>query len=252
MDIASLAALRAPDGAALLAQIGDYDSGRALALGARLRARHAPALVAAAMTQARLRTRALGKLGPDASRMWFTPAGLEQASRSQVAQRRAARFAALGLNSSVGSTGGAAGGGAGDRVADLGCGLGTDALALARAGLRVVAIECDPLTAALARANTEDLGLADRIEVRVGDVTDPAVLGEITRTCALVFVDPARRGGAAGEDHRVFDPRGMVAAVVLGPRPGPPSPRAGGEGRPRHRPRRHPRRCRGAVGFGRW
>ena len=155
MDLASLTALRTPAGAALLAGIGDYDSGLALALGARLRERHPgnAGLVAAAMTQARLRTRALGKFGPDASRIWFTPAGLEQASRFEVAERRAARFASLGLASTGGVTGGRAGGAGSDRVADLGCGLGADSFALARAGLRVLAIERDPVTAALARAN---------------------------------------------------------------------------------------------------
>ncbi len=206
MDLASLTALRSPAGAALLAGIGDYDSGLALALGARLRERHPgnAGLVAAAMTQARLRTRALGKFGPDASRMWFTPAGLEQASRSEVAQRRAARFAALGLASTGGVTGRRADGPASDRVADLGCGLGTDAFALARAGLRVLAIERDPVTAALARANAEDLGLADRVDVRVGDVTDAEVLGAVTRTCAAVFIDPARRDAHG----RRLDPQG--------------------------------------------
>ena len=205
MDLPSLTALRTPAGAALLSQIGPYDPGLALALGARLRAQHPgnAALVASAMTQARLRTRALGKFGPDACRMWFSTAGLEQASRSEVADRRAARFATLGMVPT--------GGGADDPIADLGCGLGSDAFALSRAGLRVLAIERDPLTAALARANAEDLGLADRVDVRVGDVTDPKVLGAVTRTCAAVFIDPARRGsgaGQAGEDRRVFDLEG--------------------------------------------
>ena len=196
MDLALLTALRTPAGAALLAQIGPYDQRRALVLGAQLRAQHPPDLVAAALTQARLRTRARDKFGADASRMWFTPAGLEQATRPEVAARRAARVA--GLESGSGHQVLA------DRVADLGCGLGADTLALARAGLRVLAVERDPLTAALARANVAELGLADRVEVRLADVTDPGLVEEVTRTCAAVFTDPARRTAAG----RRLDPEG--------------------------------------------
>jgi len=212
MDPALLAALRAPAGAALLRQIGPYDPGQALALGARLRAEHHknPAgadLVAAAMTQARLRTRGLGKFGPDASRMWFTPAGLEQATRTEVADRRAARVAEV-VSGRTGGTGAV--------VADLGCGLGSDALALARAGLRVLAVERDPLTAALARANAEDLGLADQVEVRVGDLTDPALVEEVTTACAAVFIDPARRaeGGRRLDPERWSPPWSWVRALA--------------------------------------
>ena len=59
MDLESLAALRTPAGAALLAQIGPYDQELALPLGARLRAQQPvnPALVATAMTQPRNGTR---------------------------------------------------------------------------------------------------------------------------------------------------------------------------------------------------
>ena len=187
-----LAALRSPAGSALLTEIGTYDEGGALALGARLRTRHPAALVAAAMTQARLRTRGLGKFGPDAARMWFTPAGLEQATRAEVATCRAERVAGLGLLAP------------GDRVADLGCGLGADALALARAGLQVLAVERDPLTAALARANAEDLGLARRLEVLLADVTEPDLLNTVIDTCAVVFTDPARRDARG----RRLDPEG--------------------------------------------
>ncbi|PZG70786.1 SAM-dependent methyltransferase, partial [Streptomyces sp. NTH33] len=82
-------------------------------------------------------------------------------------------------------------------VADLCCGIGGDAIALARAGIRVLAVDRDPLTAAAARANAEALGLTGLIEVREADVTevDPSPYD-------AVFVDPARRGGRG----RIFDP----------------------------------------------
>jgi len=82
-------------------------------------------------------------------------------------------------------------------VADLCCGIGGDAIAMARAGLSVLAVDRDPLTCAVARANADALGLSQLIEVRCADVT-----GIDTSSYDAVFVDPARRGGRG----RVFDP----------------------------------------------
>jgi SAM-dependent methyltransferase len=130
-----------------------------------------------------LRLRARGKFGADADAMFFTRAGLEQATRSAVAARRAARLRAAGVRT----------------LADLGCGLGADALAAARAGIAVYAVDADPLTAALAAANAEALGLADRLHVRCADATDVDVTG-----VDAVFCDPARR--RAGTGRRVFHP----------------------------------------------
>ncbi|HEY9439141.1 MAG TPA: methyltransferase domain-containing protein, partial [Streptomyces sp.] len=127
--------------------------------------------------------RAVAKFGADdAYRMFFTPNGVEQATRTSVATYRAQRFAALGGVRSV---------------ADLCCGIGGDAIALARAGIRVLAVDRDPLTAEVARANASALGLADLIEVRCADVTEVD-----TSAYDAVFVDPARRGGRG----RIFDP----------------------------------------------
>ena len=84
--------------------------------------------------------------------MFFTPNGVEQSTRASRRRRTAPS--------------GFAGAGRDARVADLCCGIGGDAIALARAGIRVLAVDRDPLTAAVARANAEALGLADLIEVR--------------------------------------------------------------------------------------
>ena len=51
--------------------------------------------VAAALTQVGLRERATAKFGADALRMYFTPDGLEQATRARVAAHRAARLVAF-------------------------------------------------------------------------------------------------------------------------------------------------------------
>ncbi|MFI7277755.1 methyltransferase [Streptomyces sp. NPDC049879] len=184
-DPIAFRALLTGTGRDLLAQLRDLDPADELAVATRLRRDHPPALVSAAIGQARLRQRAAAKFGADAGRMFFTPDGVEQATRAPVAAWRAARFAALGVR----------------RVADLGCGIGGDAIALARAGISVVAVDRDPLTCAVAEANVAALGLADLIEVRRGDVAE-ALDGGVLARCDGLFADPARRGGRG----RVFDP----------------------------------------------
>ena len=82
MDLDAIALLVDGEGWDLLASLPPYDAAGELALQTRLRtAGYAPELVAAALTQARLRARARDKLGAFADRMLFTPDGLEQATR---------------------------------------------------------------------------------------------------------------------------------------------------------------------------
>ncbi|MFV0128250.1 THUMP-like domain-containing protein [Streptomyces sp. HMX112] len=181
-DLAAFSALLTDEGQTLLAALRDYDPSQELAVASRLRREHPAELVTAALGQARLRQRAVAKFGErDAYRMYFTPGGVEQSTRRAVAAHRAAAFARLGVRS----------------VADLCGGIGGDAIAFARAGIRVLAVDRDPLTAEAARANAEALGLAGLIEVRRADVTEVD-----TSSYDAVFVDPARRGGRG----RIFDP----------------------------------------------
>ena len=183
--------LLSEEGQALLEELRAYDPGDELAVATRLRRTHDADLVSAALAQARLRQRAVGKFGEDdAARMYFTPHGVEQSTRTAVAAHRAARFAELGART----------------VADLCCGNGGDALALARAGVRVLAVDSDPLTCAVARANAEALGLGELIEVRCADVAEVD-----TSRYDAVFVDPARRGGRG----RIFDPEAYSPPLSL-------------------------------------
>ncbi|MHA5052744.1 class I SAM-dependent methyltransferase [Streptomyces sp. SD15] len=182
MNDLSFASLLTPEGRALLDEVRGTEPAQELAVATRLRREHPAELVSAALSQARLRQRAAAKFGPeDAERMFFTPNGVEQSTRTTVATHRARRFAELGVRT----------------VADLCSGIGGDAIALARAGIRVLAVDHDPLTVAAARANADALGLADLIEVREADVTEVD-----TEPYDAVFVDPARRGGRG----RIFDP----------------------------------------------
>jgi SAM-dependent methyltransferase len=179
-----LASLGTPDGAAALAAATELAGGDPLAAATALRARGVPpGLAAAALTQARLRVRARPKFGADAARMFFTRPGLEQATRQVVAARRADRLAAAGVRT----------------LADLGCGIGADTIAAARAGIRVYAVEADPATAAVASANLAALGLEGAATVRCARAEQVDLVA-----VDAVFCDPSRRRAPTG--RRVFDP----------------------------------------------
>lgn len=137
--------------------------------------------VAAALTQVDLRRRATAKFGDDATRMYFTPDGLEQATRRPVARHRAARLVAAQVRT----------------VIDLGCGIGGDLLAIADAGITVAGIDLDPLRVEVARANLAALGLGGA--VTVADATEVDHTG-----FDVAFADPARRS-ARGRTFAVDD-----------------------------------------------
>lgn len=179
MDADGLSRLLAPDGWALLSALPPYDERLAMPLAERLRAEGLhPSLVAAALTQSRLRAKAHAKLGDFADGMLFTPDGLEQATRLEVAAHHARRYRDAGLT----------------HVADLTCGIGADAMAFAGVGLRVTAAELDEMTAAVATVNLRHFPEAvvrhtDGLTLDLGDVDG-------------VYADPARRAGGS----RVLDP----------------------------------------------
>ncbi|WP_268531516.1 THUMP-like domain-containing protein [Cellulomonas sp. CW35] len=180
MDADGLSRLLAPEGWALLSALPPYDERLAMPLGERLRAEGLhPSLVAAALTQSRLRAKAHAKLGDFADGMLFTSAGLEQATRLEVAAHHARRYRDAGLT----------------HVADLTCGIGADALAFAGVGLRVTAAELDEMTAAIATVNLRHF---PEVEVRH---TDGLALD--LADVDGVYADPARRTGGGS---RVHDP----------------------------------------------
>ena len=59
---------------------------------------------------------------------------------------------------------------AGELVLDLGAGTGALTIPLAKAGARVVAVETDPIWAQRLTGHLADIGLADGVEVVVGDI----------------------------------------------------------------------------------
>ena len=155
------------------------------------------AVVSAAAARRRARRR-----WPDADRLVFTRESLEQASDPDVSRWRAARFV-------------------GSEVIDLCCGVGGDAIALARVGARVTAVDLDPARLILLAHNAA-----------CADVEVVAVAGEALAvpipSGALVHADPARRRSGRRirrlTDHvppvdALFAAHGGARgmAVVLGP-----------------------------------
>ncbi|GAA4196481.1 50S ribosomal protein L11 methyltransferase [Microbacterium oryzae] len=182
MDQGELDALLTSEGLALLDALDPVETTADVARAvSRLRAEgHSPDLVSAVVGQSRLRLRAEAKFGPFASRMLFTRAGVEQATRMAVAAHHAARFRRAGIG----------------RVADLGCGIGGDALAFAGSGLDVLAVDADPVTAALAAYNLRPFG--DAVEVRSARAEEVDLAG-----WDAVWLDPARRTAGHSETRRV-------------------------------------------------
>lgn len=76
----------------------------------------------------------------------------------------------------------------GRAVVDAGCGIGGNAIAFARAGCRVVAIEADAERLELARHNAAVYGVAQQIEFVHGDAL--ALVPERRDAEAILFVDP--------------------------------------------------------------
>ncbi len=178
MDAATARWLTGAEAAGELDRAAAEPDPSSLGAAERLRRRLTPERAAAVSAQIALRRRARTKFGERADRLFFTPDGLEQATRPAVAAWRADRLRSTGVR----------------RVLDLGCGLGADALACLDAGLEVAAIEADEVTAILAGAN---LG----IEVMIGDAVE---LLPPSDSATAVFCDPARRS-TAGRSWRVED-----------------------------------------------
>ncbi|GAA1954902.1 THUMP-like domain-containing protein [Microbacterium aquimaris] len=181
MDSSELTALLTADGLRMLADMPSVRSSDDVARQVSdLRAAgHSPDLVSALVGQARLRAKAETKFGDLAHRMLFTRAGLEQATRLSIASLHAGRFRDAGAT----------------RVADLGCGIGGDALGLAGLGLSVDAVDADEITAAIAAYNLAPFG--GSVHVAHGRAEDR----DLSRADA-VWLDPARRTAGRGDTAR--------------------------------------------------
>ncbi len=149
-----------------------------------------PSVCSALVTQQQLLLAGADRGLIDATGLWMTtPVGLEQASRPQVALRRASLLASAGIRS----------------VVDATAGIGVDSHAFARRGMHVVAVEKDPVTSEVCAANlTASLSDVDAAtNVITADATEPDLLGSLAQQLpapVAVFVDPSRRGSTRPVD----------------------------------------------------
>ncbi|HEU4848825.1 MAG TPA: SAM-dependent methyltransferase [Terrimesophilobacter sp.] len=175
MEKSELVELLSAEGLRLLDELPPYDSAADVVrtVGALRAAGHPPALVAAVLSQSKLRRRARDKFSDFADRMLFTEAGLEQATRLSVAALHAQRFRGAGLG----------------HLADLGCGIGGDALAMAALDLEVTAVERDEVTAVIAAYNLAPWSNAEVVNASVEDHSLDGIDG--------VWLDPARRDASS-------------------------------------------------------
>jgi hypothetical protein len=81
-----------------------------------------------------------------------------------------------------------------ETLIDLGCGIGGDLIAAARAGIVCAGVDLDPLRVAMAEANLAALGLPGAVMVSDATTVDPTPFD-------LAFADPARRTGAGRSFH---------------------------------------------------
>ena len=157
-------------------------------LAARLRREFPPEDASALAEQVVLRGRAAERFG-GLPGFVYTAEGLEMMTHPLVAERRAARLAALGLP-----------------VVDLTCGIGGDLRACAGKGIRVSGLDRDRATAILAAANVPGASVAR------GDASQPP----FRLDGAAVIVDPSRReGGGRRFDPAAFSPPWDVAMALL-------------------------------------
>ena len=120
------------------------------------------------LDQTRLRKKALEKFASSAKCLYLDEA-LQQASSLPLSNYHAKQFKNFRY------------------VADLGCGIGADSLALADVVPKVIAVELDPIRTALAEHNARASGKGQSILVIEGDWTAMAFQVE------AAFIDPARR-----------------------------------------------------------
>jgi len=164
--------LLSSEGQQLLSELAQERFGDAdhLRLASKLRRQVGQARAHALLETSLLRRRATEKF-QRAHEMYFTRQALEQSSAEIVAGYRASRFAQTGF----------------EKVADLGCGIGGDSLALATKAL-VIGVDQDLLRLAMARENVRIHGLSGRFWPLQANLSELDPL-----PAEAIFADPGRR-----------------------------------------------------------
>ncbi len=182
MDQAQWQFLLSADGQRLLAETAEtpITDENHLQIASRLRKQIDPQLAAAIVETVWLRQGATGKFSR-ANQMYFTRSALEQSSSELISTYRAHRFFEAGHN----------------LIADLGCGIGGDALALTGTA-NVLGIDLDWMRLAMARENVHAYGHEGRFLPLQADLNTLLPL-EVD----AFFFDPGRRDEHGRRIHSV-------------------------------------------------
>lgn len=178
MTLDDFAFLLSPDGQRWLDDLGEtaVTPQTHLQIAAWLRQKLPPNQAQAVLETVVLRQQATTKFSR-AAQMYFIRPALEQASGEMIAQHRARRFQQLSSQQ-----------GGNLWIADLGCGIGGDTLALA-AEAEVTGVEWEPLRLAMAQENVRVYGHGERFHPLQADLYSLTPLREMD----ALFFDPARR-----------------------------------------------------------
>jgi len=108
----------------------------------------------------------------------------------------------------------------GETALELGAGVGTACLCLARrvADCAVTGVEIDPATAALARENVSHNSFADRVTITEGDALGPGLRGDYDHVFANppFHVDDGQSSPNAGRERAKRDQTGLASWVEAG------------------------------------
>jgi SAM-dependent methyltransferase len=162
-----------------------------LQLAERLRGELTPSRASAVLETVLLRQRAVEKFSR-AAEMYFTRPALEQASAEIVSRYRARRYHEAGFQT----------------IADLGCGIGGDALALAEQA-EVMGVDHDPVRLAMARENVAVYGYGrafQPLQAELSEMAPPAV--------EALFADPGRRDELGRRIYSVSQYRPSLALFL--------------------------------------
>jgi SAM-dependent methyltransferase len=107
-------------------------------------------------------------------------------------------------------------------VVELGVGTGRIAVPIAAEGIRVVGVDSSPGMLAVCRQRAELAGVADRLDLRLGDLREPPVEGPVDIVICpfrsfLHLEDDADRRTALAAVRELLEPGGRLAFDVFAP-----------------------------------
>jgi SAM-dependent methyltransferase len=116
---------------------------------------------------------------------------------------------------------GRAGGG---RIVELGVGTGRIAIPIAEAGVHVIGVDSSAGMLEVCRARAEEAGVAELLDLRIGDLRDPPVDERVPLVACpfrayLHMETDADRRAALAAAHRLLLPGGLLAFDVFTPAP---------------------------------